>query len=213
MVKRFVCAAMTVMMAATLFTGCVKVVKIGEEGALTGQVEFNPGDSVEEIWDSAVLPEFEGKAVDINEVLEKANGDLTSLGEEAGGVKTKSATSYNYCVKLEGATVASVDKDSFYGTAVLTVPGYEGDINITCQIGQYKGSSVRDAQTIIKFADFTNQTEWGQINTTMLQRVDETVVKPVYDDLAEGATVDLIGYFTADSAKEMVITPVELTVK
>ena len=109
MVKRFVCAAMTVMMAATLFTGCVKVVKIGEEGALTGQVEFNPGDSVEEIWDSAVLPEFEEKAVDINEVLEKANGDLTSLGEEAGGVKTKSATSYNYCVKLEGATVASVD--------------------------------------------------------------------------------------------------------
>ena len=74
-------------------------------------------------------------------------------------------------------------------------------------------SSVRDAQTIIKFADFTNQTEWGQINTTMLQRVDETVVKPVYDDLAEGATVDLIGCFTADSAKEMVITPVELTVK
>ena len=66
MVKRFVCAAMTVMMAATLFTGCVKVVKIGEEGALTGQVEFNPGDSVEEIWDSAVLPEFEEKAVDIN---------------------------------------------------------------------------------------------------------------------------------------------------
>ena len=47
----------------------------------------------------------------------------------------------------------------------------------------------------------------------MLQRVDETVVKPVYDDLAEGATVDLIGCFTADSAKEMVITPVELTVK
>ena len=37
MVKRFVCAAMTVVMAATLFTGCVKVVKIGEEGALTGR--------------------------------------------------------------------------------------------------------------------------------------------------------------------------------
>ena len=213
MVKRFVCAAMTVVMAATLFTGCVKVVKIGEEGALTGQVEFNPGDSVAEIWDSQVVPELEGKAVDVNEVLQKANGDLASLGEEAGGVKTKSATAYNYCVKLEGATVTAVDKDSFYGTVTLSVPGYEGDVIITCQIGQYKGSSVRDAQTIINFADFTNQTEWGQINTTMLQTVDEVVVKPVYDDLVEGATVDMIGCFTASSAKDMVITPVVLTVK
>ena len=41
MVKRFVCAATAVMMAATLFTGCVKVVKIGEEGALT--VPGDPG--------------------------------------------------------------------------------------------------------------------------------------------------------------------------
>ena len=47
----------------------------------------------------------------------------------------------------------------------------------------------------------------------MLQKVDETVVQPVYDQLTEGATVDLVGCFTADSAKEMVITPVVLTVQ
>ena len=31
-------------------TGCVKVVKIGEEGQLTGDVEFNAGDNVADIW-------------------------------------------------------------------------------------------------------------------------------------------------------------------
>ena len=213
MVKRFVCAATAVMMAATLFTGCVKVVKIGEEGALTGEVEFNPGDSVESIWESQVIPECESKAVDIAEVLNAAGGNLTGLGEEFDGLKTASATYYNYSVKTEGATITAVDKDSFYGTVTLSVPGYEGDAVVTLQIGQYKNSSIRDDMSFINFADFTNQTEWTQINTTMLEKVDETVVQPVYDQLVEGATVDLVGCFTADSANEMVITPVVLTVQ
>lgn len=213
MVKRFVCAATAVMMAVTLFTGCVKVVKIGEEGALTGEVEFNPGDSVESIWDSQVIPECESKAVDIAEVLNAAGGNLTGLGEEFDGLKTASATYYNYSVKTEGATITAVDKDSFYGTVTLSVPGYEGDAVVTLQIGQYKNSSIRDDMSFINFADFTNQTEWNQINTTMLEKVDETVVQPVYDQLVEGATVDLVGCFTADSANEMVITPVVLTVQ
>lgn len=213
MVKRFVCAATAVMMAATLFTGCVKVVKIGEEGALTGEVEFNPGDSVESIWESQVIPECESKAVDVAEVLNAAGGNLTGLGEEFDGLKTASATYYNYSVKTEGATITAVDKDSFYGTVTLSVPGYEGDAVVTLQIGQYKNSSIRDDMSFINFADFTNQTEWNQINTTMLEKVDETVVQPVYDQLVEGATVDLVGCFTADSANEMVITPVVLTVQ
>ena len=45
-------------------TGCVKVVKIGEEGKSTGDVEFNAGDNVANIWDSKALPELEGKAED-----------------------------------------------------------------------------------------------------------------------------------------------------
>ena len=47
----------------------------------------------------------------------------------------------------------------------------------------------------------------------MLEKVEEAVVKPVYDDLAEGATVNLVGCFTADSNDAIVITPVVLEVK
>lgn len=213
MKKRFLGAVLAVAMAATVFTGCVKVVKIGEEGALTGEVEFDPGDSVESIWESGVLPECENKAADIAEVLNASNGDLKSLGEEFDGYKTKSAQYYNYAVKTEGATVTAVDKESFYKTVTLAVPGYDGDMTVTLQIGAYKGSSVRDAMTFIDFADFTNQTEWGQVNQGMIDKLDETVVAPVIDQLEVGATVDLIGCFTGDTSTDMVITPVELTVQ
>ena len=192
MAKRLISTVLTVVMAAVLLTGCVKVVKIGHEGDLTGQKEFNPGDSVEAIWDSEVIPECEKKAVDVSDILAKYDGKLTEMGEEFDGLKTKAASYYNYAVKLEGAKITKVDKDSFYGTVTLEVPGYTGFIN---------------------FSDFTNQTEWGQVNTSMLEKVEEAVVKPVYDDLAEGATVNLVGCFTADSNDAIVITPVVLEVK
>ena len=95
----------------------------------------------------------------------------------------------------------------------VEVPGYTGKTVVTCQIGKYKNSSIRDDMSFINFSDFTNQTEWGQVNTSMLEKVEEAVVKPVYDDLAEGATVNLVGCFTADSNDAIVITPVVLEVK
>ena len=200
MAKRLISTVLTVVMAAVLLTGCVKVVKIGHEGDLTGQKDFNPGDSVEAIWDSEVIPECEKKAVDVADILGKYDGKLTEMGEEFDGLKTKAASYYNYAVKLEGAKITAVDKDSFYGTVTLEVPGYTGKTVVTCQIGKYKNSSIRDDMSFINFSDFTNQTE-------------EAVVKPVYDDLAEGATVNLVGCFTADSNDAIVITPVVLEVK
>ncbi len=160
MAKRLISTVLTVVMAAVLLTGCVKVVKIGHEGDLTGQKEFNPGDSVEAIWDSEVIPECEKKAVDVADILGKYDGKLTEMGEEFDGLKTKAASYYNYAVKLEGAKITKVDKDSFYGTVTLEVPGYTGKTVVTCQIGKYKNSSIRDDMSFINFSDFTNQTEW-----------------------------------------------------
>ena len=112
MAKRLISTVLTVVMAAVLLTGCVKVVKIGHEGDLTGQKEFNPGDSVEAIWDSEVIPECEKKAVDVSDILAKYDGKLTEMGEEFDGLKTKAASYYNYAVKLERAKITKVDKDS-----------------------------------------------------------------------------------------------------
>lgn len=211
MKKRILAASFAVVMAATLLTGC-KVVKIGEEGALTGEVEFNAADSVDGLWDQAV-EEITGKAVDLSEVLEKGGTDLKALGEECGGVKEDSATNYNYAVKIEGAKIKSVDKDSFYGTMELEVPGYTGSVPVICEIGKYKSKAVRDDLSFIHFKDFKNQTEWGAIGKNIQGKIDSDVVKPVYDDLAEGATIDIVACFAADKADSISLSPVSIVVK
>lgn len=213
MKKRFVAAVLTVAMAASLMTGCVKIVKIGEEGKLTGEKTFDASGNIEEIWESNVIPECEEKAVELSEVLKAGESDLKALGEECGGTKDKSASNYTYCVKVEGATIAEVDKESYYGNMTLEVPGYTGKIAVTCEIGQYKSTAIRDNMSFLSFGDFKNQTEWNQINLSMVSKVDEAVVQPVYDSLEKGATVDMIACFTADSKDKIVLSPVVLTIK
>ena len=52
MKKKLLALTLTLVFAVSL-TGCVKVVKIGEESTLTGKQEFNATDSVEGMWESA----------------------------------------------------------------------------------------------------------------------------------------------------------------
>ncbi len=73
-------------MAAVLLQAVCKGSKDGHEGDLTGQKEFNPGDSVEAIWDSEVIPEC-GEAVDVSDILAKYDGKLTEMGEEFDGLR------------------------------------------------------------------------------------------------------------------------------
>jgi hypothetical protein len=70
------------MMAAVMMisaTGCVKVVKIGEESSLTGKTDFSASDNVSDLWESA-QEDIEGRAVDLGDFLTEANGDLILYG-------------------------------------------------------------------------------------------------------------------------------------
>ena len=84
MKKRLLALAVTAVLAVSA-TGCVKVVKIGEEGALTGKVEFNAGDSVSGLWEEAKV-NIEEKAVELPAFLQEAGGDLKSLADKYGEV-------------------------------------------------------------------------------------------------------------------------------
>lgn len=113
MKKRVISLVTALILAASALsmTGCVKVVKIGEEGKLTGDVEFNAGDNVANIWDSKALPELEGKAVDITRFLEESGGDLKSLVDKYGKYSMGTSGEINYVVKaaapetLQGRTI------------------------------------------------------------------------------------------------------------
>ena len=214
MKKRVISLVTALILAASAFsmTGCVKVVKIGEEGKLTGDVEFNAGDNVANIWDSKALPELEGKAVDITRFLEESGGDLKSLVDKYGKYSMGTSGEINYVVKGT-AVVEEVNQEKKAGYMVVKPEGYDGDVIVKLQIGSvYKGSSVRDSLDFIKFGDYKNQQEWAAVSQSLHDIIDTTVVKAAAPENLQGRTIEFTGTFTANKDDEILITPVKLTV-
>lgn len=212
MKRRLIALCMVVGLFATTLTGCVKVVKIGEEDKITGKKEFNAGDNVAEIWESDALPELEKKAVNLNDFLTEANGNIKGLVDKYGKYSMGTSGEINYVVKGT-AVVEEVNQKSKAGFMTVKLDGYTGDEVVKIQIGSvYKGSSIRDSLDFIKFGDYTNQEEWAAVSQSINALVDESVIKKADVESLQGKTIDFVGTFTATDDKEILITPVELTV-
>lgn len=203
------------MMAAVMMisaTGCVKVVKIGEESSLTGKTDFSASDNVSDLWESA-QEDIEGRAVDLGDFLTEANGDLSSLADKYGKYSMGTSGSISYPVKGTG-TVEEVNQEKKAGYMTVKLDGYDGSEVIKIQIGSiYKGSSTRDTLTIIDFGNYTNQEEWAAISQELHTMIDENVVQPADPASLEGKTIDFVGTFTVDGNDELLITAVKLDVE
>lgn len=214
MKKRMVALGLVITLAAsTLLTGCgiVKVVKIGEEGKYTGEVEFNAGDDVAAIWEESAIPEMTETAVDLKDFLTESNGDLTALADEYGKYSMGDSGELSYVVKGSG-TVEEVNTESQAGFMVIKLDEYTGAEVIKIQIGPvYKGSSIRDTLSFIKFGDYKNQEQWAAVSQSINQLVAEEVVAPVDPSSLEGKTVSFVGAFTVSSGStDVLITPAVL---
>ena len=211
MKKKILVLSLAAMLAVSV-TGCVKVVKIGDEGSLTGKVEFSASDSVSALWESAEK-NIEEKAVELPAFLEEAGGDLKSLVDKYGKYSMGTSGSISYAVKGTG-TVEEVDQEKKAGSMIVKLDGYDGPETIKLQIGIiYKGSSTRDTLDVISFGDFTNQEEWAAISQELHAMIDQNVVQPADPGSLQGKTIDFVGTFTADSDDELLVTPVKLEVK
>lgn len=213
MKRRIIALGLIAALSIVSLTGCIKVVKIGEEGKLTGDVAFNAGDNVAGIWESAVLPELEEKAIELSTFLTEANGDLKSLVDKYGKYSMGTSGEINYVIKGT-ATVEEVENEKKAGYLTLKPEGDSTQVVIKLQIGSvYKGSSVRDSLDIISFGDYTNQEEWAAVSQSLHQIIDEKVIKPADPANLKGKTVTFMGTFTASKDDELLITPVVLSVK
>ena len=211
MKKKILVLSLAAMLAVSV-TGCVKVVKIGDEGSLTGKVEFSASDSVSALWESAEK-NIEEKAVELPAFLEEAGGDLKSLVDKYGKYSMGTSGSISYAVKGTG-TVEEVDQEKKAGSMIVKLDGYDGPETIRLQIGSiYKGSSTHDTLDVISFGDFTNQEEWAAISQELHAMIDQNVVQPADPGSLQGKTIDFVGTFTADSDDELLVTPVKLEVK
>jgi predicted lipoprotein len=213
MKKRLLVILMVTVISVASMTGCMKVIKIGEEGKYTGEVQFNAGDDVAAIWDSAALPELTGKAVDLAAFLMESNGDLKSLADKYGKYSMGTSGELNYTVKGT-ATVKEVHTEKKAGYMDVTLDGYTGPITIQIQIGTvYKGTAVRDSLNIIKFEDYKNQVDYAAVSQSIHQVIQKSVIDQLDLKNITGKQIEFTGCFTADNNEAILITPVALTVK
>lgn len=211
--KKRIIAGLVLVIALTMMTGCVKVVKMGEEGNLTGEVAFNAGDDVSSFWESKAIPELNEKAIDLGTFLTEANGDLKSLADKYGKYSMGDSGELTYTVKGTGL-VTAVETEKKAGFITLTLEGYSGSEEIKIQVGSViKGSSVRDALSFIKFGDYTNQEEYAAVSQSINEVIMNTVINPDTACELNGKTIEFVGCFTVNDNDTILITPVVLNQK
>ena len=193
-------------------TGCVKVIKIGEEGKYTGKVEFNAADAAANLWEDAVA-NIQEKAVDLPTFLTEANGNLTSLVDKYGKYSMGTSGSISYAVKGTGV-VEEVNQEKIGGFMSVKLDDYDGPEVIKNQIGSvYKGASTRDTLDIVSFGDYTNQQEWAAVSQELHNAIDANIIQPADPASLSGKTIEFVGTFTAEGNDELLITAVVLDVK
>lgn len=193
--------------------GCVTIVKTGEEATLTGEVAFHAGDNVAAIWDSQAVPSLNEKAVDLATFLTEANGDLKSLAAQYGKYSMGDSGELSYTVK-GSVTVAEVNTEKKAGFMVVTVGGYTGSEVVRLQIGSvFKGSAVRDSLDFIKFEDYKNQVDYAAVSQSIHEVIQNTVISQLDLGSLVGKQIEFTGCFTVDKADELLITPIQITVK
>lgn len=216
MKKRIAALVLITVSVMLMAVGCgiVKIVKIGEEGKYTGEVVFNAGDDVAAIWEESALPELTEKAVNLGEFLTESKGNLTALADKYGRYSMGTSGELSYVVRGTG-TVEEVNTESQAGYMVLKPDDYSGGEIIKIQIGPvYRGSSVRDSLSFIKFGDYRNQQDWAAISQSINSLIHEEIVTPVAPETLQGKTVEFVGTFTVETdSLEILITPVMLETK
>lgn len=213
MKKRIAAILLILAVAVTSLTGCVKVVKIGEEGKLTGQTGFNADSDVAGLWESKAVPELTKKAVDLKTFLTEAKGDLKSLDKKYGKYSMGTSGELSYVVKGT-AKVTAVDQQKKAGAMTVALDGYTGKETIKLQIGTvFKGSAVRDSLDFIKYEDYKNQVQWAAVSQSIHGVIQKKVIDPLNVSTLSGKTVEFVGCFTVDRNDELLITPVQMTVK
>lgn len=213
MKKRLAALFLVLSFAAISLTGCVKVVKIGEEGKLTGETAFNADSDVESIWQSQAVPELTGKAVDLATFLTQSNGDLKTMADKYGKYSMGSTGELSYVVKGT-AEITRVDQTKKSGVMDVKLQGYDGPEKIQLQIGTvFKGSAVRDSLDFIKYEDYKNQVQWANVSQSIHTVIQKEVIDPLDVASLTGKTVEFVGCFTVNGNDSLLITPVQMTVK
>lgn len=88
------------------------------------------------------------------------------------------------------------------------------DAKVRVQTGPaVNGTDLRDATGTISFGDFTNQIEYQNAGAGINNAMKADVLADLDRENLTGKTIEVTGAFTMISAKNWLVTPVELSVQ
>jgi predicted lipoprotein len=169
------------------------------------------------IWDSKVLPTFDGQSVDAATLLAALAADRVAAAHQYGN-QAADGGPYSFMIKGSGKVLDKVE-----GGLIVDLTPPDGTPDVTINVGPViLGTALRDAVGFIKFGDFTNQVDYAAVSTAMKNTVKATVLASFDPANAVGKTIDFEGAFALDlavvsgtdaiTADSVVIVPVRLTV-
>lgn len=187
--------AVAIPMLACL-TGCVPWTVRPIESTREGQAaeRFDAPRFVDGVWDAKLLPAIQREAVDLAEAL------------APGRMKAGTA------VAVKGAArILKVNVGSPTGSLLLDLLPCDGRVDAVLQIGpEVRGSSLRDATTVISFSQFVNQIDFANVSSELNRRAVRAL--PPAADLARsaGRSVEFTGTFAVTPGAIPEVVPVKL---
>ncbi len=177
-----------------------------------GGTAFDKVKYVDSIWESKVIPTVEKESIDLNTLVAAIGADPAKAEKEYGN-DVGGAT--NFLVSFSG-TVSNVDTSSMTGALTVDVPFEGGVLPVKVQIGPIiLGTALRDAVKFIRFEQFLNQMQFGNVSDELNTRVEKNVVTKIDLKALLKKKISIKGAFTYDgtNAKNLLVTPVIVTVE
>lgn len=179
------------------------VVRIGSDQDVRQQ-GFSP-----ERFGAEKFPEIRAfvkdKAVDAKTLFDEATADKKAAGEKYGVMAG--------IAPVMPVTFSGVVGEGKSGTFYVAIDGME-DAKVRVQTGPaVNGTDLRDATGTISFGDFTNQIEYQNAGAGINNAMKADVLADLDRENLTGKTIEVTGAFTMISAKNWLVTPVELSVQ
>jgi predicted lipoprotein len=186
-----------------------KIKKISTVNAEKKAQQFDPAAYVNSLWDSQIVPTIMSKAVDFQTVVSALKTDQQAAIAQYGHSESGA---YNFMVKSEGKVLA-VDTSSSNGTLSIDLPPYDGNADLTIQIGPVViGFSIRDSTGITTFNSVGNQIQYGQINRVLNERAVQAALNGIDPQTLQGKTIQFYGTFTLNDLSNITVIPIQIKV-
>ena len=145
-------------------------------------------------------------AADLIAVLNDIESDKEKAYEKYG--INQSGDKCNFIIKGEGKVV-KVYTESQTGILDITIENYDAKILVGPVI---PGSSIRDSIDFIKFGDFKNQVEFGEVSKAFNNMVYENLTKDLDFETLNNKNISFVGAFTYTGEGAIFITPIKLEI-